>query len=148
MQDEKLRQARILLVDDNEHTLEMIKRILRGLGIRRVTTAPGALEALKELRSNPVDLMITDLAMDPVDGLMLANLIRTADDSPNRDLPIIMLTGYPEAENVAAARKAGVDAFLSKPVSAQTLRQHIASVLTSRAAQRVATGDRPSSGGD
>ena len=146
MQDEKLRQARILLVDDNEHTLEMVRMILWGLGIRQVATALSVLDALKELRTNPVDLMITDLAMDPVDGLTLVELIRNADDSPNPNLPIIMLTGYGEVENEKAARKAGIDAFLTKPVSAQTLRQNIARVLALRAAQRGATGGRPNSG--
>lgn len=147
MRDEKLRQTKVLVVDDNEHTLDMVKRILRGVGIRQVATAQGALEALKELRSNPADVMITDLVMDPVDGLMLVNLIRTADDSPNRQLPIIMLTGYLDAENEAEARKVGVNAFLSKPISAQTLREQIASVLASRAMQWTAGGE-PKSGRD
>lgn len=148
MRDEKLCQARILLVDDNEHTLEMVKRILWGLGIRKVATASGALDALKALRSNPTDLMITDLAMDPVDGMMLVDLIRSADDSPDRNLPIIMLTGYPDAENETAACKAGVNAFLAKPVSAQTLHQQIARILAQREAQRGGTGGQPKSGRD
>ena len=112
MQDKQLSRVRILLVDDNEHTLALFCRILRGLSIRQVATVENALDALKELRENPVDIMITDLAMDPVDGLTLVELIRNADDSPNPDLRIIMLTGYPEAENEEAAQKAGVDAFL------------------------------------
>jgi CheY-like chemotaxis protein len=136
MRDQDLGRTRILLVDDNEDMLVMVSRMLRGLGIRQVARATNALDALKELRSNPIDVMITDLVMDPVDGLMLVDLIRSADDSPNRNLPIIMLTGYSESENETAARKAGVDAFLAKPVSAQTLRQHICDVIAARAGPR------------
>lgn len=145
MKDSRLAEIKILLVDDNEHTLTLITGILRGLGIRSILRATTVLDALKLLRGQTVDLMISDLIMEPVDGLTLVSLIRTGKDSPNPALPIIVLSGHDDADSVKAAREVGVDAYLTKPVSPQALYQHILRVTRNciPAAAALPAGARP-----
>jgi len=132
MKDSRLAEIKILLVDDNEHTLTLITGILRSLGIRKILRVTTVLDALKELRAQAVDVMISDLIMEPVDGLTLVSLIRTGKDSPNPALPIIVLSGHDDADSVKAAREAGVNAYLTKPVSPKALYQHILRVTRNR----------------
>ena len=67
--------------------------------------------------------------MDGQDGLECVRRIRTDEDSPNKYLPIIMVTGYTEKSLAKAARDVGVNDFLGKPISAKSLMSRIVSVF-------------------
>jgi two-component system, chemotaxis family, chemotaxis protein CheY len=67
--------------------------------------------------------------MEPVNGCELTKLIRTASDSPNHYVPIIMLTAYAERSKVEAARDAGVTEFCAKPVTATELYRKVAAAI-------------------
>ena len=118
-----------MVVDDNRHMRALIKSLLHALGIKRIADAAGAPEAFKELKHFSADLIITDWHMEPLDGLDFVRLVRTADDSPNPYVPIIMLTGHTEAHRVMEARDAGVNEFLSKPISARGLFSRMLKVI-------------------
>jgi two-component system, chemotaxis family, chemotaxis protein CheY len=120
-----LEYTRIMVVDDNRSMLVLVRALLRGFGCRDVIEATDAAEAFEAMRSSQIDLLITDMAMRPLDGAEFARLVRTASDSPNPYVPIIMMTGHSDRHHVAAARDAGVNSFLVKPISARTLYAHI-----------------------
>ncbi len=80
---------------------------LHGLGIQRVRDTADGADACKEMRMFPADIIITDLMMEPIDGIEFVRLTRTASDSPNRDVPIIMPTGHAEMLRVLEAKTAG-----------------------------------------
>jgi len=67
--------------------------------------------------------------MDRLNGIEFTRMVRTDEDSPDRFVPIIMLTCYTEKARVFEARDAGVTEFMAKPVSAQSLYDRIASVI-------------------
>ncbi len=67
--------------------------------------------------------------MKPLDGIDFVKLVRTARDSPNPYVPIIMLSGYTEYRRVVEARDAGVNEFLAKPISAKALYQRFAAII-------------------
>ena len=67
--------------------------------------------------------------MEPLDGLDFVRLVRTAKDSPNPYVPIIMLSGYTEYRRVTEARDAGINEFLAKPISARALYLRFASII-------------------
>ena len=77
------------------------------------------------LRNNPIDIVMTDLAMQPLDGIDLVRLLRNANDSPNPMVPVIMITGHSTLRRVAEARDVGVTEFLSKPVTARGVIERI-----------------------
>jgi len=118
-----------LIVEDNYHMRRILMTILRGFGVGRVIDAPDAADAIECLNSHPVDIIITDLNMQPLDGLEFTRLVRQSSDVRNRYVPIILLTAHSERSKVEAARDAGVTEFCRKPVSAQNLLQRIQAVI-------------------
>lgn len=124
-----LERLRVLVVDDNLHMCNITKTILRGFGVREIFDASSAAAAFEFVRQNNVDIILTDYAMEPVDGCKLTRLLRTAEDSPNHYVPIIMLTAYAEKSRVEAARDAGVTEFCAKPITATDLYRKVCSVV-------------------
>jgi CheY-like chemotaxis protein len=124
-----LERLKVLVVDDNLHMINIIKTILRGFEVKDFYDASNAADAFQAIRNTAVDLIITDFAMDPVNGCEFTRLIRTAEDSPNHFVPIIMLTAYAEKSKVEQARDAGVTEFCAKPVTATELYRKVCSVI-------------------
>ena len=67
--------------------------------------------------------------MDTLDGIEFARMVRTADDTPNPYVPIVMLSAYSERYRVTDARDVGITEFLRKPICAQDLHQRIIQVI-------------------
>ncbi len=124
-----LTELSFLVVDDNTHMLSIIKTLLKGFGIRRIHEATDAADAFEEIRATHVDVIILDYALDTLDGIEFAQLVRTAKDSPNPYLPIIMLTAHSERYRVEEARDAGITEFLCKPICATDLYKRIIEVV-------------------
>ncbi|HEY1721422.1 MAG TPA: response regulator [Magnetospirillaceae bacterium] len=119
------RNIRILAVDDLIETRDLTREMLGAIGFRRVETARNGEDAYRRFVLNPAALVVTDLRMGPVDGLQLTRLIRTAPDSPNRFVPIMVLSCITDVETIGRARDAGVNDFLAKPLAIATLRTHL-----------------------
>jgi two-component system, chemotaxis family, chemotaxis protein CheY len=128
-EDYNLERLNFLIVDDNSHMCALVKGILNALGVKNVVDAGDGADAFKELRHYSADIIICDWNMEPLDGLDFTRMVRTASDSPNPFVPIIMLTGHTEMNRVVEARDAGVHEFLAKPLSAKGLYSRIRSIL-------------------
>jgi len=125
-------QLNILIVEDNVHFRTLIRSILQALGVSNLEEARDGLEAL-EMLGDPtntmvVDLVILDWKMDGMNGVDCVRQIRRLT-SDKRAVPIIMVTGYTETSLQNEARAAGVDDFLGKPISPQSLLNRIVSVM-------------------
>lgn len=120
----------VLVVDDNAQMRFLLRCLLRAGGILNVTEAESAPAALTEMRRRPVDLVIVDWMMQPIDGLAFTRMVRRDVDSPNPYAPLLMLSAHTEASRVAAARDAGVTGFVKKPISARLLFERVSSALT------------------
>lgn len=129
MKSYNLNSLSTLIVEDNVFMTKMVKEILRALGIRDIRTAVDGADALRELKVFQPDFIITDWKMDPIDGIEFLRMLRTASDSANPTVPVIMLTGHTELSNVLLARDAGANEFLTKPVSASALYKRIVSLI-------------------
>lgn len=124
-----LSNLNVLLVEDNKHMQLMVKEILRSFRIKNVRAAEDGADAIKELRTFAVDLIIADWNMHPIDGLEFVRMVRNDSDSSNPYVPIIMLTGHTETHRVFEARDSGITEFLAKPVSSKGLYQRICMVI-------------------
>jgi two-component system, chemotaxis family, chemotaxis protein CheY len=124
-----LSSLHILVVDDNPHMRGIVVAILRGAGFARVKEASDGAQALEEMKSGIPDIIVCDLNMDPIDGLEFTKMLRTAADSPGAYIPVIMMTGHTERSKVTAARDAGVNELVAKPISAKTLLERIVAVI-------------------
>jgi len=120
---------KILLVDDNHHMRVLLIEILRAIGCRDIFEANDGAEGLQMLRSHPIDIVITDLAMQPLDGIDFVRLLRNSPDSPNQMIPVIMITGHSTQRRVNEAREAGVNEFLAKPLTARGVIERISQIV-------------------
>ena len=127
-----LSELNVLIVDDNPHMRYLVRQLLGAFGVRNKQEAEDGATALKCLYSFQADFVICDWNMSPLDGLDFTRMVRTSEDTQNPFLPIIMLTGHTELHRVEEARDAGVDEFLSKPISATALYSRIVSVIEKR----------------
>ncbi|MEG3617714.1 response regulator [Magnetovibrio sp. PR-2] len=121
----------ILIVEDNVHFRTLITSILKALGVTRLEEAQDGLEALEYLSgepATPIDLVILDWKMDGMDGVECVRQIRQLD-CQYANVPIVMVTGYTETSLQIEARDAGVNGFLGKPISPQSLLNRIVCVL-------------------
>ena len=112
-----LDSLRILLVEDNQHMRSIVGTILAGAGLRELREAADAQTALRTLRDTPIDIALVDFQLAGMDGVEFTRLVRTAPNSPNTFLPIIMITGHSERSRVMEARDAGVTEFVAKPLT-------------------------------
>ncbi len=119
----------VLVLDDNRHMRNLVQSILHALGVKQIRVRSDAAEAFKELQHFHADVIIADWHMEPLDGIDFVRLVRTAKDSPNPYVPIIMLTGYTEYQHVCEARDAGVNEFLAKPISARGLYTRFTAII-------------------
>lgn len=122
-------QLRVLVAEDNPHFRRLIRTVLGGLKIDRVTEAGDGAEALKLVQVRHFDLAIIDFRMAPVDGIAFTRTVRIDPDSANPYLPIIMVTAHGESGLIGTARDAGVSEFLVKPISAKSLLARLIAVI-------------------
>lgn len=120
---------KILVVDDNHHMRELLMGLLRAIGVRHLYEAADGSHALSIMRGVSIDIVITDLTMQPLDGVDFVRLLRTSPDSPNTMAPVIMVTGHSTQRHVEEARDAGVNEFLTKPVTARGIIDRICLVI-------------------
>ena len=114
-------QLTVLIVDDNLMMRRLVERILNCFGVRSVLRAANGDDALHILANQHIDMAITDWMMEPTDGFEFVRIVRTADQSRNRLVPILMMTGHTEMWRVAAARDAGINEFIVKPITSDAL---------------------------
>ncbi|HKX65020.1 MAG TPA: response regulator [Rhizomicrobium sp.] len=118
-----------LIVEDNTHMRSLLRALLNSAGIKDISEAIHGQAGMETLRERKIDLVLTDLAMAPMDGLELTRHARNDENSPNPFVPIIMITGHTERCRVEAARDAGVTEFLAKPITAHNLFARITEIL-------------------
>jgi two-component system, chemotaxis family, chemotaxis protein CheY len=118
-----------LIVEDNAQMRALLRALLNSAGIKDIADASNGRAAIDLLRERKSDLVLTDLAMKPMDGLEFTRHVRNHEHSPNPFVPIIMITGHTEKHRVQAARDAGVTEFLAKPITAQNLFTRIAEIV-------------------
>lgn len=124
-----LSNLNLLVVDDSPHMQRLLVAMLNALNIRKIQCACDGNEALTAVRNLLPDIIITDAEMQPMGGIELVRTLR-ADTSVNvNETPIIMVTGHTERKWVENARDAGIDHFLAKPISAESLYRRLGKVI-------------------
>jgi len=107
----------------------IIRTILNSLGVKNITEAEDTSSALKEAQDPNLDMIICSWLMDVIEGPEFVKMIRCGENSVNPYIPIIMMSAFTERYRVIAARDAGVNEFLAKPVSPMSLYQRIVSII-------------------
>ena len=118
------RQFKLLVVDDNVNTLEIIKRNLTDEGYN-VLISSSVQDAMAVLETNDIDLVITDFKMPKTSGLDMVKHIK----ENFKDIKIMMITGYPSIEGAVEAVKKGAEEYLVKPFTDSELAACVKRVL-------------------
>lgn len=110
---------KILVVDDAALVRVYYRSILQGAGFQ-VEEALNGLEALETLLARPVDLLVVDINMPQMDGLTFLQVLRQRED-PIASIPALVTSTESATADFAAARAAGANYYLVKPVTAGQL---------------------------
>lgn len=119
----------VLLLDSNKHMRLIARSTLHSFGCKSVFEFGDSEIAFEENKLHNIDLIIASWRLEPINGLEFVKRIRTGNDSPNVFVPIIMMSGRSEYQHVIAARDAGANEFLAKPIVPHTLYQRIISLI-------------------
>ncbi len=120
-----------VLVIDDEHTMRRVTRtLLQAIGVKNIRDACDGHEGLQAVCSWGPDVVVLDWKMPKLSGLEFVRLVRSPNEFPYPDVPIIMLTAFGERSRVLEAVDLGVNEFLLKPVSSKALQARLVSILT------------------
>lgn len=118
-------KLRILVVDDEPYTRDLIQRMLRELGVRFITLKSNGKDALMELVRTRPDIVFCDVHMEPMNGRQFLQGVRGIKVKGVDLTPVVFLTGDANIDTVAFAKAHNVNGYLVKPVSMKQLKDRI-----------------------
>jgi two-component system, OmpR family, alkaline phosphatase synthesis response regulator PhoP len=133
MEGTSLKKARILIVDDEEDILELVRFHLTREGYDTVCVESGE-KALRLAAKEPFDLLVLDLMLPGLDGLEVTQ--RLKHESSTQSLPIVMLTAKGEEADIVTGLELGADDYIPKPFSPRVLIARIKAVLRRKGRDR------------
>lgn len=116
----------ILVVDDDPNITVLMSDLLTALGVGKVAAAPNgevARRMLAERSLGSIDIVLTDYSMSPGNGAELLRWIRRGSDTPNRFVPVILMSAHGDMDTLRRMRELGITDVLAKPVSLDSLCQ-------------------------
>ena len=121
------KNIRILIVDDFSTMRRIVKNLLNDLGFFNTSEADDGHSALAELRKAPFDLVVTDWNMPGMPGIELLKQVRA--DPALAKIPVLMVTAEAKREQIIEAAQAGVNGYVIKPFTAQTLGDKLGKIF-------------------
>ncbi len=121
------KNMRILIVDDFSTMRRIIKNLLGDLGYTNTAEADDGSTALVALAQGQFDFVITDWNMPGTTGIELLKAIRA--DERFKTLPVLMVTAEAKREQIIEAAQAGVNGYVIKPFTAQTLEEKLGKIF-------------------
>ena len=125
--------CRILVVEDNERNLKLVRDVLQYAGYD-ITEARTGEQGVQLARANPPDLVLMDLQLPGIDGQQAMRQLR--DDERTSHIPVVALTASVMNEVRARVLQAGFDGYLEKPISVRDLPGQVQAFLTGRDIRR------------
>jgi two-component system chemotaxis response regulator CheY len=119
----------VVVVEDEPHTRELIKKMLHRIGVVMVRDAHDGLDGLRVVAETRPNLVLCDIHMEPVDGFEFLKRLRALEDPLLRQTPVVFLTVDSQRDSVISAMDLKVNGYLLKPVSLWDLRLHLDAVL-------------------
>jgi len=124
----KIRKGHILVVDDTEDNILLIKKFLEHPDLK-ISTADNGIEAIEKYKTSTFDLILMDIQMPVMDGHEATRRIRELEKLTNDHVPIYALTAYAMVENINKSLAAGCDGHISKPIRKKDIQSFIFGML-------------------
>jgi len=128
-----MKKERILVVDDEEDILELVRFNLNRDGYQVICSMSGD-DALKKARSELPDLIVLDLMLPAIDGLEITKILK--NESSTKAIPIVMLTAKGEEADIVTGLELGADDYITKPFSPRILLARVKAVLRRNAEEK------------
>lgn len=124
----RLDHLRAFIADDNRGSREIVVEVLRSAGLRQIRHAKDGADIFEMICQQVPDLVILDFEIHS-DGIRALRQVRTSPVSPDRRLPVVVLTSYSTRARIEAIRDAGATEIVTKPLSRSKLIPRIARML-------------------
>ena len=118
---------KVLVVDDFATMRKILRNVLRQIGFTNITEADDGKTALNELKKGKFDLVLCDWNMPKMPGIELLKEMKSDDDL--KDIPFIMVTADAQKKHIVEGVKAGVNSYVVKPFSAETMNEKLEKVF-------------------
>ncbi len=123
------KNIKILVVDDFATMRKVVRNLLKQVGYEDIVEAEDGVMPLKALKSQKIDVVVSDWNMPNMSGLELLKAVRA--DADLAKTPFLMVTAEALQDNVVAAVKAGVSNYIVKPFTAEVLNEKIKKIMDS-----------------
>jgi len=117
----------VLIVDDMQTMRRIMKNVLKQIGFSNITEADDGKTALAEIKKKQFDLVLCDWNMPEMTGIDLLKALRA--DNAFKSIPFVMITAEAKKENIVEAVKAGVNNYIVKPFTAETVSEKLKKVF-------------------
>jgi two-component system chemotaxis response regulator CheY len=121
------KNIKILVVDDFATMRKVVRNLLKQAGYENIVEAEDGVTALRVLKSQKIDFIISDWNMPNMTGIELLKAVRADDDMAK--MPFLMVTAEALQDNVIAAVKAGVSNYIVKPFTSEILNEKIVKIM-------------------
>ena len=118
---------KILVVDDFATMRKVVRNLLKQIGYENIIEAEDGVSALKVLKSQKVDFIVSDWNMPNMTGIELLKEVRK--DPALKHLPLLMVTAEAKKENIIEAAQAGASGYIVKPFTAATLDEKLGKIF-------------------
>lgn len=118
---------KVLIVDDFATMRRILRNVLKQIGLTNIAEADGGKAALKQLKKDKYGLILCDWNMPEVSGIELLGMVRA--DEELKDIPFVMVTAEAQKENIVEAVKAGVNSYIVKPFTAETIEEKLKKIF-------------------
>lgn len=115
----------VLLVEQNSQAMDALTAMFRGFGVRKQFKAKSGAEAMHIVKTQEIDLIVTDAAMPDMDGYDFVRWLRREAPEALRFTPVIMLTGHAARSMVEKSRDCGANFVVSRPFTPDVLLQRV-----------------------
>ncbi len=122
------KNIRILVVDDFATMRRIVRNILREIGFSNFDEAEDGAQALQKLHASPFDFVVSDWNMPNMQGIDLLRAIRA--DPKLKHIPVLLVTAEAKRENILEAAQAGVNGYIVKPFTPETMREKLDAIFT------------------
>src|ERR1700681_311454 len=133
---------RVLIAADNQYLRKLIRNLLVNVGIKKIDEVTDGLAGFEAIKNLEPDIVILDWELPLLNGAELVRIVRTPGMLARPAVPIIMFGASAERWRIAEAKRLGVNAYLTMPVSAKTLLDRILSILAKSRPVVAPQGDR------
>jgi two-component system, chemotaxis family, chemotaxis protein CheY len=121
------KNIKVLIVDDFATMRKVVRNLLKQVGYEDIVEAEDGVMALKALKAQKIDVIVSDWNMPNMTGLELLKAVRA--DADLAKTPFLMVTAEALQDNVVAAVKAGVNNYIVKPFTAEVLNEKIKKIM-------------------